>query len=89
MKEDQILNEITTFCEKCTCKDCCIENDCALFRIEQIVLKKDKGIEKSTFCVDNVFGKLNKSQRQQIQTEIVDKINELIDEVNKLKNKEK
>lgn len=38
--EDKILKEITSFCNECASKDCCSENDCVLFRIEQIVLEK-------------------------------------------------
>lgn len=40
MKE-QILNEITNTCENCKSKDKCKEDECVLFRIEQIILKED------------------------------------------------
>lgn len=40
--EDKILNETTTFCESCNLKDCCIEEECILYRIEQIVLNKEE-----------------------------------------------
>jgi hypothetical protein len=40
--KDKILDEITSFCEGCNSKDCCIENDCVLFRIEQIVLEEQQ-----------------------------------------------
>lgn len=42
MKEEKILDEITTFCSECASKECCPESDCVLFRIEQIVLEKEQ-----------------------------------------------
>ena len=39
--EEEILNEITNFCEECASHECCLEDECILYRIEQIVLKKD------------------------------------------------
>lgn len=39
MKE-KILNEITESCDNCKVKDCCKEDECVLYRIEQIVLDK-------------------------------------------------
>lgn len=39
MKE-KILNETTTFCESCQSRECCHEEECILWRIEQIVLNK-------------------------------------------------
>ena len=38
--KDKILNEISNFCEICLSHDNCPEEDCVLFRIEKIVLKK-------------------------------------------------
>lgn len=38
--KDKILNETTTFCNECSSKECCREEDCVLFRIEQIVLEE-------------------------------------------------
>ena len=40
--EEKILNETTTFCESCPSKECCPEEDCVLYRIEQIVLNKEE-----------------------------------------------
>ena len=40
--EDKILNETTTFCESCPSRECCPEEDCVLYRIEQIVLNKEE-----------------------------------------------
>lgn len=37
MKEE-ILTEITNHCEECPQHECCPENDCVLYRIEQITL---------------------------------------------------
>lgn len=45
MKE-KILNETTTFCERCPNRECCLENECILFRIEQILEKNTKRIKK-------------------------------------------
>ena len=42
MKEEKILNEITTFCNECESKECCPENECFLYRIEQATLNKKK-----------------------------------------------
>lgn len=39
MKE-KVLNETTTFCNECESKECCKEEECVLFRIEQIVLNQ-------------------------------------------------
>ena len=34
-----ILNETTTFCLSCNLREKCIENECIIFRIEQIIEK--------------------------------------------------
>lgn len=39
MKE-RVLNEITTFCNECSSKECCPESECILHRIEQVILNK-------------------------------------------------
>lgn len=45
----KILNETTKFCNECPSKDCCPEEECVLFRIEQILLgKEDVKLEKQT-----------------------------------------
>lgn len=36
-KEIAILNEITSACENCNYHENCLEDDCALYRIEKIV----------------------------------------------------
>lgn len=37
-KEIQILNQITNFCKNdCAECECCVEDDCVLFRIEKII----------------------------------------------------
>lgn len=41
MKEE-ILNETTDFCNECLRKECCLEEECIVWRIEQIVLTDDK-----------------------------------------------
>lgn len=40
--KDKILNETTQFCNECPSKECCSEDDCVLWRIEQIILKGEK-----------------------------------------------
>ena len=41
--DNKILEEITNFCEECPSHDCCPEDDCVLWRIEQLITnKKDK-----------------------------------------------
>ena len=40
--EDKILKEITQFCKGCASKECCPEDECVLFRIEQIIMKMTK-----------------------------------------------
>ena len=39
---EKILNETTTFCNECESKECCPEEECILYRIEQIALNKKK-----------------------------------------------
>lgn len=42
-KKDEILKEITSFCEEhCGERECCPEEECVLWRIEQIVVSEDK-----------------------------------------------
>lgn len=36
MKE-KILNETTSYCGTCSNRECCLEMECILFRIEQIL----------------------------------------------------
>lgn len=40
--EDKILKEITQFCKECSSRECCSEDECVLFRIEQIIMKMTK-----------------------------------------------
>ena len=40
--EEKILTEITDFCEECSSHESCPEEDCVLYRIEQIIIKNDK-----------------------------------------------
>lgn len=42
---DEILTEITDFCSECGSKECCKEEECILFRIEQIVIASDTSIK--------------------------------------------
>ena len=37
--KEEILNEITSFCNECSSRECCPEEECVLFRIEQIITK--------------------------------------------------
>ena len=43
--KDKILTEITDFCENCLSHECCHEEECVLFRIEQILLDKEDKTE--------------------------------------------
>lgn len=38
--KDKILIEITNFCEECPSHEYCSEEECVLFRVEKIILKK-------------------------------------------------
>lgn len=40
--EDEILTEITNVCEECPKHESCPEENCILFRIEQIIENKTK-----------------------------------------------
>lgn len=37
---EEVLTEITDFCEECPSHECCPEEECVLYRIEQIVTKE-------------------------------------------------
>lgn len=37
---NKILKEITEFCKECASHECCCEEDCVLYRIEQIIVNK-------------------------------------------------
>jgi len=41
-KCDKTLTEIMEFCESCKNRECCLEEECVLYRIEQIMISKDK-----------------------------------------------
>ena len=42
-KEKQLMTEIANFCEnECSEHQCCVEENCVLFRLEQIILERDK-----------------------------------------------
>ena len=41
MKE-KILNEISNHCENCRSRECCPEDECVLYRIEQIIIRRKK-----------------------------------------------
>ena len=42
MKEEKVMNEITNFCEGCSSSNCCPEEECVLYRIENIISEKKK-----------------------------------------------
>jgi hypothetical protein len=42
IKDKKILTEITESCEQCPKREKCLEEDCVLFRIEQILVEKCK-----------------------------------------------
>lgn len=37
-KENNVLTQINNFCEECSEKENCVEDECVLFRIENIIL---------------------------------------------------
>lgn len=39
--EEEIMNEIVEECEECLNRECCLEEDCVLFRIEKLVEEND------------------------------------------------
>lgn len=41
LMNDEILTEITDFCSECSSKECCPEEECVLFRIEQIIVSNE------------------------------------------------
>ena len=44
----EILLEISNFCEECPSHECCTEEECILYRIEQlIILKQDENKKES------------------------------------------
>lgn len=43
--EEEILTEITDFCETCPKHESCPEDECILFRIEQLLLKREEDQE--------------------------------------------
>lgn len=45
--EQKILNEITNFCNECSSKEQCSEEDCVLYRIEKLITKEN---EQLTIC---------------------------------------
>ena len=46
---NKILNETTTFCLSCNLREKCIEKECVIFRIENII---EKALKKQfyTYC---------------------------------------
>lgn len=51
--EDKILNETTSFCNECLSKECCKEEECVLYRIEQIVLNNKENASNTSNKVEN------------------------------------
>ena len=41
-KIEEAMMQITNFCEECGSHDCCPEEECVLWRIEQTLLKEEK-----------------------------------------------
>lgn len=39
--EDRIMKEVADFCRECPSNNCCPEDECVLWRIEQICLDKE------------------------------------------------
>ncbi len=47
MEEEKILTEITETCERCNYSNRCLEEDCTLWRIEQIIISKENNKAKN------------------------------------------
>lgn len=59
--KDKILTEITEFCEECPSHECCPEEDCVLYRIEQIVVgKKQEVVIEGQMTIDEVIASNSK-----------------------------
>lgn len=39
---NEILKEITNCCENCKSHECCPEEECAIYKIEQLILNNEK-----------------------------------------------
>ena len=50
--EETILTEITNACENCKSHECCPEEDCVLYRIEQIILNQQEDASKVSKKID-------------------------------------
>lgn len=53
MTDNKILLEIANFCETCPSHELCPEEECVLYRIEEIILLKDNkasDLIKTTCC---------------------------------------
>lgn len=40
--DEEILTEITDFCETCPLHECCSEDECVLYRIEKLLLNREE-----------------------------------------------
>lgn len=57
---DNILLEITNFCEGCASRECCCEEECILFRIEKLVEdKKQQNILDTYKEIKNKFNDIS------------------------------
>lgn len=46
--EDKLLSEIHKFCENCERCLCCPEEDCILYRLEQIIIERMNDYERES-----------------------------------------
>ena len=67
MKE-KVLNETTNFCNECASKECCPENECVLYRIEQIVNEKKTYKVEITETLQRVIEVEAKSEEEALET---------------------
>ena len=58
MKEEKILTEITGCCEHCNFSNRCLEEDCVLWKIEQIVIGKENNIRRGRMKVIDLLNKI-------------------------------
>ena len=52
MKEEKILTEITETCEHCNFSNRCLEENCTLWRIEQIVVNQQEDASEMSKKID-------------------------------------
>ena len=78
--ENKILSEISNTCENCRSRECCLEKECVLFRIEQIVLKQRKKTKENN-RLKEVIDKAQEFIRDEnyLNESEIDELSEILD----------